>query len=113
MTETFKPIFTITNRITSGLTRIERARGFLEAAILSEDSGRTIAFLLAPAATREPRENTNFYALYFGLCHGVETGRMAARDWRGVAASQGYAVPRTASRTVVLTRPEEVTTLPP
>ena len=31
-----KPIFTITNRITAGLTRIERARGFLEAATLSE-----------------------------------------------------------------------------
>ena len=37
MTKTFKPIFTITNQITSGLTRIERARGFLEAATLSED----------------------------------------------------------------------------
>jgi len=37
MTKTFRPIFTITNRITSGLTQIERARGFLEAATLSED----------------------------------------------------------------------------
>lgn len=36
MTKTFKPIFTITNQITAGLTRIERARGFLEAATLSE-----------------------------------------------------------------------------
>ena len=36
MTINFKPIFTITNRITAGLTRIERARGFLEAAALSE-----------------------------------------------------------------------------
>lgn len=33
----FNPKFTITNRITTGLTRIERARGFLEAATLSED----------------------------------------------------------------------------
>ena len=33
----FIPKFTITNRITAGLTRIERARGFLEAATLSED----------------------------------------------------------------------------
>jgi Fic family protein len=33
----FNPKFTITNRITAGLTRIERARGFLEAASLSED----------------------------------------------------------------------------
>jgi Fic family protein len=31
------PRFTITNRITAGLTQIERARGFLEAAKLSED----------------------------------------------------------------------------
>jgi Fic family protein len=37
MTKDFKPIFTITNRITAGLTRIERARGFLEAARLSEN----------------------------------------------------------------------------
>ncbi len=33
----FAPRFTITNRITSALTIIERARGFLEAATLSED----------------------------------------------------------------------------
>ncbi len=32
----FHPIFTITNPITAALTRIERARGFLEAAALSE-----------------------------------------------------------------------------
>lgn len=33
----FNPKFTITNAITGALTRIERARGFLEAAKLSED----------------------------------------------------------------------------
>ena len=33
----FNPKFIITNRITTRLTRIERARGFLEAATLSED----------------------------------------------------------------------------
>lgn len=33
----FAPRFTISNRITAALTRIERARGFLEAAKLSED----------------------------------------------------------------------------
>jgi len=33
----YNPKFTITNRITTGLTRIERARGFLEAATLSEE----------------------------------------------------------------------------
>jgi len=36
MTKTFKPTFNITNRITAGLTHIERARGFLDAATLSE-----------------------------------------------------------------------------
>jgi hypothetical protein len=83
------------------------------APILAEDAGRNVAFLLAPEAAKEPRENTNFYALYFGLCHGVETGRMAASDWRGVAASFGYDVPLAQSRTVTLARPEEVMTLSP
>jgi len=32
MVRHFKPVFTMTNRITAGLARIERARGFLEAA---------------------------------------------------------------------------------
>ena len=36
MTKSFHPTFTITNRMTVRLTRIERARGFLEAATLSE-----------------------------------------------------------------------------
>ena len=34
---TFAPRFTITNAITAGLTAIERARAFLEAATLSDD----------------------------------------------------------------------------
>ena len=33
----FEPHFTVTHKITADLTRIERARGFLEAATLSED----------------------------------------------------------------------------
>ena len=33
----FHPKFTITNRMTAAITRIERARGFLEAAQLSDD----------------------------------------------------------------------------
>jgi len=37
MTRGFRPRFAITNRITEALARIERARGFLEAAALSED----------------------------------------------------------------------------
>ena len=45
----FQPSFHITHRMTAGLTRIERARGFLEAARLSEDwlaTMRSRAFLL-------------------------------------------------------------------
>lgn len=37
MIQQFRPKFVITNRIASGLTMIERARGFLEAAELSEE----------------------------------------------------------------------------
>ncbi len=37
MTPSFRPLFTITNSITAALTRIERARGFLEAEGLSEE----------------------------------------------------------------------------
>ncbi len=33
----FNPKFTITNKITAAITQIERARGFLEAAKLSDD----------------------------------------------------------------------------
>ena len=36
MTSGFGPVFTVTNRIAAALTRIERARGFLEAATLSD-----------------------------------------------------------------------------
>ncbi len=36
MSNGFRPIFTTTHTITNGLTHIERARGFLEAAMLSE-----------------------------------------------------------------------------
>ncbi|GHT08233.1 cell division protein Fic [Planctomycetales bacterium] len=46
---TFSPIFTITNSIAAALTRIERARGFLDAATLSEYWLRSMsrhAFLL-------------------------------------------------------------------
>jgi Fic family protein len=37
MTSAFQPQFTITNHMTAAITRIERARGFLEAAQLSAD----------------------------------------------------------------------------
>ena len=42
------PKFTITNPITAGLARIERARGFLEAATLSEDWMREMGQQASP-----------------------------------------------------------------
>jgi hypothetical protein len=42
-TMSLAPVFTITNRIAAGLTLIERARGFLEAATLSESWVRDMA----------------------------------------------------------------------
>jgi Fic family protein len=42
MTSEFRPEFTITNRMTQAITRIERARGFLEAAQLSADWVREV-----------------------------------------------------------------------
>ena len=77
-------------------------------AVITDQDGQALAFLLAPQAQKEARENTNYYALYFGLCHGLEAGRAAAQDWRGVARSLGYEVPLTQSRLVTLKRAEEI-----
>ncbi len=65
----FNPKFKISNRITAGLTRIERARGFLEAARLSEDwlqemSNRT-AFYLAIQGVRESNMDMTGWLEYF------------------------------------------------
>jgi len=49
--KTFHTTFTITNRITAGLTEVERARGFLEAATLSESRVREMR-LRAPIDQR-------------------------------------------------------------
>jgi hypothetical protein len=58
----FKPKFTITNRITAGLTRIELARGFLEAATLSEswvrEMGRRALILEAHYTTHTRDKKT-------------------------------------------------------
>lgn len=75
----FQPQFHITNRMTAGLTRIERARGFLDAAKLSEDwlaTMRSRAFLLE-AHHMEHRKLTiqDFEA----LCPGVNR-RSLQRD---------------------------------
>src|SRR5918997_2063441 len=58
-------------------------------AIVAEKNGRTMAFYLAPFSTRDSREtirqNANFHALYFSICHSMEAGRAAIQNLSGVA----------------------------
>jgi hypothetical protein len=81
-------------------------------AIVAEKGGRTMAFYLAPFATKESREtirqNTNVHALYFGICHGMEAGRAAAQNLPGVAREFGYRVTLPQSQSVALSRVEDV-----
>jgi hypothetical protein len=84
-------------------------------AIVAEKGGRTMAFYLAPFSTKESREtirqNANFHALYFSICHGLEAGRAAVRNLPGVAQDLGYRVALPQSQSVALSRVEDI--LPP
>jgi hypothetical protein len=84
-------------------------------AIVAEKGGRTMAFYLAPFSTRDSREtirqNANFHALYFSICHGLEAGRAAVQDLPGVAQDLGYRVALPQSQSVALNRVEDI--LPP
>src|SRR3954462_8344920 len=77
-------------------------------AIMAEQNGQTMAFFLAPFATQESREsmrqNANFHALYFTICHGREAGNAAVHNLAGVAQSQGYRVSLAQSKLVPLKR---------
>src|SRR3712207_327997 len=81
-------------------------------ALIAEKNGHTMAFYLAPFATQESREtirqNANFHALYFGICHGMEAGRAAVRNLSGVARDLGYRVALPQSQYVTLARVEDV-----
>ena len=60
----FTPRFSITNAIAAALTEIERARGFLDAASLSDewiDSMRSRAFLLEPTMGQCGRGSRYFH----------------------------------------------------
>jgi len=84
-------------------------------AIMAEQNGQTMAFFLAPFATQESREsvrqNANFHALYFTICHGREAGNAAVHNLAGVAQSQGYRVSLAQSKLVPLKRAEDVLTM--
>src|SRR5215217_5801084 len=83
-------------------------------AIMAEQNGQTMAFFLAPFATQESREsvrqNANFHALYFTICHGWEAGKAAVHNLAGVAQSHGYRVALAQSKLVPLKRAEDVLT---
>src|SRR3954466_11788131 len=83
-------------------------------ALMAEQNGQTMAFFLAPFATQESREsmrqNANFHALYFTICHGREAGKAAVHNLAGVAQSQGYRVALAQSKLVPLKRAEDVLT---
>jgi hypothetical protein len=78
MTKGFHPAFTITNRITSGMTRIERARGFLEAATLSDawvrEMGRRALIL-------EAHHTTHIEGMRLTLEQAEEESLKGAASW--------------------------------
>jgi hypothetical protein len=82
---------------------------------MAEQNGETMAFFLAPFATQESREsvrqNANFHALYFTICHGREAGKAAVHNLAGVAQSHGYRVALAHSKLVPLKRAEDVITV--
>ena len=69
----FNPKFTITNRMTAAITQIERARGFLEAARLSDDWVRDMG---AEALIKEAHHTTHIEGTQLTLDQAV-------RLWRG------------------------------
>jgi hypothetical protein len=84
-------------------------------AIMAEQNGQTMAFFLAPFATQESREsvrqNANFHALYFAICHDRDAGKAAVYNLAGVAQSHGYRVALAQSKLVPLKRAEDVLTM--
>ncbi|WP_262266250.1 hypothetical protein [Microvirga yunnanensis] len=104
----------------SGRRELREENGYVycsqtKPAIVAEKNGRTMAFYLAPYSTQESREtirqNANFHALYFSICHGLEAGRAAVRNLPGVAQELGYRVALPQSQSVALNRVEDI--LPP
>ena len=104
----------------SGRRELSEENGYVycsrtKPAIVAEKNGRTMAFYLAPFSTQENREtirqNANFHALYFSICHGMEAGRAAVRNLPGVAQELGYRVALPQTQSVALSRVEDI--LPP
>ncbi len=75
---TFNPKFTITNRMTAAITHIERARGFLEAARLSDDWVRDMG---NQALIKEAHHTTHIEGTQLTL-------DQAERLWKGEAVPE-------------------------
>lgn len=84
--------------------------------ILAQNEGKVAGFQIATAPTQESREmvrqQANFYAMYFTICHGPEAGRAAVHNLQGVAQQYGYRSPLAKSVMVNFTSPEEVFSKP-
>jgi len=74
----FSPKFTITNRMTAAITQIERARGFLEAARLSDEWLRDMG---TEALIKEAHHTTHIEGTHLTL-------DQAERLWRGEAVPE-------------------------
>ncbi|WP_173945402.1 hypothetical protein [Microvirga yunnanensis] len=104
----------------SGRRELSEENGYVycsqtKPAIVAEKGGHAMAFYLAPFSTQESREtirqNANFHALYFSICHSMEAGRAAVQNLPRVAQELGYRVALPQSQSVALNRVEDI--LPP
>lgn len=90
----FSPKFAITNAIAAGLTKIERARGFLEAANLSDD---WIAEMQNRALVLEAHHSTHIEGTHLTLeqseklLSGKDAGSSGARRKRNQGGYPGAA----------------------
>jgi hypothetical protein len=84
--------------------------------VLAEGSGTVTGFRIATAPAEESRETkrqqANFYAIYFTVCHGPDAGRAAVHNMEGVAQQHGYHSPLAKSETVTFASPEDVFSRP-
>ena len=81
-------------------------------AVINAPSGaKGLAYFLAPDEVPSAdtlRVSTNFFALYFTLCHDAATGRAAVADRVSTARSLNYNVSARQAQTAVLNGAEDV-----
>lgn len=107
----------------NGQGRVERGEdtGFvfcslMRPTVLAQSDGKVAGFQIATAPTQESRETlrqqANYHAMYFTICHGAEAGRAAVQDMQSVARQFGYRSPLAQSVMVHFASPEEVFSRP-